>query len=178
MQLYDKGCFNLDDDISKYLPFEIKNPWHPDKNITFRMILSHQASFNDFGIRFRYLPFMLSQAWLKNNSYSLLKEMLTPGGKIYNKWFFLRSEPGEKALYDEIGFVIAGYLVEQISGQTLENYCQENIFKPLGMNNTSFYPDKLNKKQIARPYVNVFHMFSPLPRYNLFFFRSSSWFVY
>jgi len=32
-----------------------------------------------------------------------------------------------------------GFIVEKITGQTLEEYCQENIFKPLGMTSTSFY---------------------------------------
>ncbi|HEX2996810.1 MAG TPA: serine hydrolase domain-containing protein, partial [Anaerolineales bacterium] len=39
MTLYEQGAFELDDDINKYLPFEVRNPNFPDKPITFRMPL-------------------------------------------------------------------------------------------------------------------------------------------
>ena len=49
MQLYENESydFDLDDNVSKWLPFDIKNPTYPDVNITFRMLLSHQSSLHD-----------------------------------------------------------------------------------------------------------------------------------
>lgn len=169
MQLYDRGFFKLDDNINDYLPFEVKNPNHPKINITFRMILSHQASFNDFGIRLRFFPYMFYQARINKDSHELIKNMLTTGGKVYNRWFFFRTAPGERAFYDEIGIILAGILVEILSGQSLEDYCQDNIFKPLQMNNTSFYYEKLNHEKIAKPYVAFLSFNIPLPRYEWYF---------
>ena len=168
MQLYDKGFFKLDDNINKYLPFEIKNPRYPDVNITFRMLLSHQSSLNDFGIRIRDTSYYLKLA--QNNNYSkLLKEMLVPGERLYNEIFFSNYKPGEGTLYCELAIILAAYLVELFSEQTFEDYCQEHIFKPLEMKNTSFSLIKLDKKRIAPPYINIGGLLIPLPTYDFKF---------
>jgi len=46
MQLYEKGCFKLDDDVNKYLPFILRNPEYPNKPITFRTLLAHRSSLS------------------------------------------------------------------------------------------------------------------------------------
>ncbi|MBE0667101.1 MAG: beta-lactamase family protein, partial [Bacteroidales bacterium] len=47
MTLYDRGLFRLDDDISRYLGFRLRNPNHPDNPITIGMLLSHTSSINE-----------------------------------------------------------------------------------------------------------------------------------
>ena len=44
LQLYEKGYFDLDDNVSEYLPFDLKNPNFPDVTITFRMLLNHTST--------------------------------------------------------------------------------------------------------------------------------------
>jgi CubicO group peptidase (beta-lactamase class C family) len=43
MQLWERGKFKLDDDVNKYLPFQVRNPHFPDDPITFRQLLTHKA---------------------------------------------------------------------------------------------------------------------------------------
>lgn len=168
MQLYEKGYFDLDDNINNYLPFEIKHPKYPDVNITFRMLLSHQSSINDFGLRAKDIAYYLKLA--QNNNYSrLLKEMLVPGERLYNDRFFSNYKPGEGALYCELAITLAACLVEIFSKKSFEDYCQENIFIPLKMGNTSFCPDKLDKKRIAPPYTNFGSLFIRYPIYDFKF---------
>ena len=47
MQLWEKGKFELDDDINHYLPFPVRNPLHADKLISFRSLLTHRSSIAD-----------------------------------------------------------------------------------------------------------------------------------
>ena len=47
MQLWEQGLFNLDDDINNYLPFQVRNPSHPNDPITFQMLLTHTSSIYD-----------------------------------------------------------------------------------------------------------------------------------
>ena len=47
MQLYEKGLFQLDDDVSGVLGFKLRNPYFPDHPITFRLVLSHQSSISE-----------------------------------------------------------------------------------------------------------------------------------
>lgn len=48
--------------------------------------------------------------------------------------------PGTKVAYSDNGFILLGIICEKITGKNLEELSQELIYKPLGMNNTSFYP--------------------------------------
>ena len=56
-------------------------------------------------------------------------------------------EPGSKWAYCNAGIDTLGRIIEVKSGQTYEDFLAERIFKPLGMNDTAFYPDE---KQLAR----------------------------
>ncbi|MBR6013796.1 MAG: beta-lactamase family protein [Selenomonadaceae bacterium] len=47
MKLVDEGKINLDEDVSKYLGFELKNPNFPDEKITVRMLASHTSTIRD-----------------------------------------------------------------------------------------------------------------------------------
>ncbi len=47
MQLWEQGRFQLDDDVSDYMSFPVRNPSHPDIPITFRLLLTHQSSIRD-----------------------------------------------------------------------------------------------------------------------------------
>jgi CubicO group peptidase (beta-lactamase class C family) len=47
-------------------------------------------------------------------------------------------QPGEKWNYSNSGYVLLGYLVEKISAQSYKDFVQENIFKPLGMNDSGY----------------------------------------
>lgn len=49
--------------------------------------------------------------------------------------------PGSKVVYSDNGFILLGIICEKITGKNLNELSQELIYKPLGMNNTSFYPN-------------------------------------
>jgi CubicO group peptidase (beta-lactamase class C family) len=50
--------------------------------------------------------------------------------------------PGTGRIYDDLGYIILGLIVESITGLTLDTYCQNEIFEPLGMSETMFVPPK------------------------------------
>jgi CubicO group peptidase (beta-lactamase class C family) len=167
LQLYDKGVFDLDDDVSQYLPFSLRNPKYPDVNITFRMLLSHRASLYDYCI---YEKKVMHQTILFSDIFndlgSWLKEALLPGGQFYKSQYWYDYKPGTKATYSNVGFMLIGYLVEKLSGMSIEEYCQENIFKPLNMMNTSYHPQNLDKEKMVTPYLKKAGIYIPLPKYD------------
>jgi CubicO group peptidase (beta-lactamase class C family) len=61
-------------------------------------------------------------------------------------------QPGEHAMYANVGFDLISYLVELLSGEPFLLYCQQHIFDPLGMWNTSFNLSRLPLEQVAIPY--------------------------
>jgi CubicO group peptidase (beta-lactamase class C family) len=57
--------------------------------------------------------------------------------------------PGERFIYSDVCFIVLGLLVERASGQSLDDFARENIFMPLGMNDTSFRPDERLRARAA-----------------------------
>lgn len=152
MQLWEEGKFQLDDDINNHLPFAVKNPFHPNEPITFRQLLTHTSSIHD-GPAYEESyscgdPKIPLRTWVE--------EYLTPGGVYYNREEnFHDWKPGEEFDYCNVPFGLLGYLVEAISGSSFSDYCQANIFEPLGMNETSWYLADLDTAKHAVPYTYV-----------------------
>jgi CubicO group peptidase (beta-lactamase class C family) len=149
MQLRDRGHFDLDDDVSNYLPFPARNHRHPDKPITFRHLLTHTSSLRDND--FAYSTYSTGDPTITLETF--VREYLTPNGTYWKKSSFSKHEPGKREDYSNVGFALLGYLVETISKQPLEAYLRENIYAPLGMLETSFYIANLDASRHAVPYT-------------------------
>jgi len=153
MQLYDQGLFDLDDDVNDYLPFNLRNPNFPEIPITFRMLLSHSSSlrspYSYWNIQFDYdggPPFQdYPVPWLENS--------LTPNGSRYDSGYWdAENSPGKLSVYANVNYDLIGYLVELISNEPFYEYCDEHIFKPLEMYDTSFNLSMYSSDQLAVPY--------------------------
>lgn len=167
MKLYENNLYDLDEDVNNYLNFSLRNPNYPDVNITFRMLLNHTASIYDFNIfKIRGLPYLFKVPGPEALG-PYFKKLLVPGEEWYNEEFWTDDRPGSKARYSNNGFLLVGHLFTLIANQSLEEYCQENIFQPLGMNNTSFSLDYFDKNQLARPYIHKLGIYFPLPFYDV-----------
>ncbi len=150
MQLFEDDLFELEDDIDNYLPFNVNHPDYPFIPITFKMLLSHTSGIQDnWGV----MPYYEGDSPLELSYY--LFEYLTPGGQFYNSNLnFTNSVPGTNYSYSNIAAALIGLLVEEISSQSFNEYCQENIFNPLEMDNVSWFLSDINSlDQVALPYT-------------------------
>jgi CubicO group peptidase (beta-lactamase class C family) len=153
MQLYEKGYFSLDEDVNNYLPFDLRNPNFPDESITFQMLLSHTSSLNTNTRNEYYWQNFSGDPPFSFFPEPYLEEFLIPGGKYYHEDVWSdKYRPGDHAMYANIGFDLISFLVEIISGESFLLYCQDNIFDPLNMHNTSFNLSRLNIDNVAIPY--------------------------
>ena len=149
MQLWEKNLFGLDDDINNFLSFKVSNPYHPNEPITFIMLLTHLSSINDnWNILIPlYVP---SDSPIALDSF--LVNYLAPGGIWYTSSSYNSWTPGFTWEYCNVAVALAGYLVEAITDTSFNQYCQEHIFAPLEMNETSWFLSGLDTTHIARPY--------------------------
>jgi len=123
MLLADRGKINVDDPVSKY----IKAFAAPDKAaITIRHLLTHTAGL------YEWYP-LYYRAHNKQEAFKLIGELP------------LAFPIGTQRKYSDLGFTILGEIIEVVSGQSLDQFEEQNIFVPLGMNNTMYNP--LAKKQ-------------------------------
>jgi len=156
MQLYEKDLFDLDDDLNDYLPFNLRNPHHPDDPITFRMILSHQSSLapdeEEPMVYELAKTYCIGDPNISSYPHPWLENYLCPGGKNYTSNLWMDEKPGTHFHYANINYGLVEFLIEIISGNNFNEYCKQNIFMPLEMYNTSFLYSDLNTSRIAIPY--------------------------
>jgi CubicO group peptidase (beta-lactamase class C family) len=120
MQLVEQGRIDLDADIARYVDFAI--PAAFGKPITMRHLMSHTAGFDD----------TVQGRWVEQGKLGPLRDYLVR--QMPRRIF----APGAVPAYSSYGTTLAGYIVEQVSGEAFEAYVQKNIFAPLGMQHSSF----------------------------------------
>ena len=122
MQLVEQGKLDLSADINTYLT-DLKIPDTYDKPVTLAHLMTHTAGFEDHVI----------------GLFARDKERLLPLGEILAQELPARVRPpGDVASYSNHGTGIAAYVVEQTSGLTWDEYVEQNILAPLGMEQTTF----------------------------------------
>lgn len=114
------GKLTLQDDISKWIP-EVKGF---GKTITVRHLLTHTSGIPD-----RYTLHEVEGRPAGETDHNNA-EVLSVVGRLKE----LNFDPGEDYLYSNTGYIIAAAIVERVSGQSLQNFTTERIFRPLGMN--------------------------------------------
>ena len=149
MQLFENGLFNLDDDINDYLSFNINHPDFPLIPITFRMLLTHSSGIQD---NWNVMTYYDGDPDLELGYY--LNQYFTPGGEFYNSNLnFTNSMPGTNYSYTNNGVALIGLLVEEITNEPFSDYCNENIFVPLSIDNAFWFLSEIdNLNQVASPY--------------------------
>lgn len=52
----------------------------------------------------------------------------------------LEYQPGSKHIYSDVDYMLLGFIVESVTGQPLDRYVEESIYRPLGLTHTVFNP--------------------------------------
>ena len=152
LTLYERGYFQLSDPLEKYIPAfknvkvfkELDDKGNmvlvkPDRKITIRDVFTHTAGFG-YGNDNTPVDKAYRKAGISEFSESL-KDMVKKIAAMP-----LRFQPGTRWHYS-YSYEVLAYLVEVLSGMPFQQYVSKNIFKPLGMKDSSFgVPDgKLNR---------------------------------
>jgi CubicO group peptidase (beta-lactamase class C family) len=146
MQLYEQGKFQLDDDVSPYIGFTLRNPNFPNDKITFRMLLSHTSGVVDGS---GYDSFLSATG---ANPPPPISSVLLTDGAYYTSDMWLNRKPGSFFTYTNMGFGIVGTLVEKVSGERFDQYCSKHIFKPLSLEASFNVSDLRNINNLAALY--------------------------
>ncbi|MCU0459667.1 MAG: beta-lactamase family protein [Bacteroidales bacterium] len=157
LKLFDEGKLDIDESIDKHLQFKFRNPYFPDKEITFRMLLNHTSGLADVTSTGLVVPAKVGRPQSsRGDSDMTLEEYITqlciPGGRYYSEEYFKNTEPGTSYNYSNIGYALLGYLVQRISGEDFSAFCRKNIFDPLGMHDTGWHLRDLDTSRVIFSY--------------------------
>ena len=136
MQLIDRGDLSLDTPIAEHLP-EWSRGWK--REVTVRHLLTHQGGLPPF------LPFWRTLRGEEEyrEAFAALEPDYEPG------------DDGEMTVYSDIGFMTLGFLIEEVTGQPLDYYLHESVFRPLGMRETWFDPPRSLHRRTAPTEVDT-----------------------
>jgi D-alanyl-D-alanine carboxypeptidase len=115
LMLVEQGKLSLDDTISKFLPTLTRA-----NEVTIRQLLSHTSGYQDYWPQDYVPPFMTHPI---------------TAAEILEMWARkpLDFDPGTKWQYSNTNYVIAGVIIEKVSGEPLLQFLQEHVFAPLKM---------------------------------------------
>lgn len=123
----DRKLFKLEDKVAAYIPSFAENG---KGSITIKNLLMHNSG----------LPAYKKYYTLYNKPQDVLND-------IYS--IELSYATGTKTVYSDLGMITIGKVIERVTGKSLDDFCNTEIFKPLGMNDTYFNPPKTLRYRIA-----------------------------
>jgi CubicO group peptidase (beta-lactamase class C family) len=125
MILYERGLLDLEAPVAAIVPeFAGSRSASQDlrrREVTLHMLLAHSSGLPAY-----------EKLFLKART---REELLAAAFAVP-----LAAEPGARAEYSDIGFIVLGAALERIADETLDRFCQREVFGPLGMTHTAFNP--------------------------------------
>lgn len=133
--LQEQGKLKLDDPVGNYVPGLTRGD-----EVTIREILSHTSGYQDY--------------WPEDYLMTPMMKPATPQ-EIIDRWAKkpLDFDPGTQWQYSNTNYVIAGLIVEKVSGQKLMDFLEEHIFRPLGMKSVWDSDEAKLTQTDATPYI-------------------------
>ena len=124
--LVEQGKIKLDDDVHEYVP-EL-----PDfgKRITIDHLVHHTSGLRDFWS-------LVEAAGMRSDDGYTVDDIV----QIASRQRHLNFDPGAEYNYSNTGYVLLGVVVQRVTGETLRQFADHQIFKPLGMRISHFHDD-------------------------------------
>ncbi|NOU59643.1 serine hydrolase domain-containing protein [Marinifilum caeruleilacunae] len=168
LQLQEQGKLQLEDPVSKYLPFfEVNYPSDNSNIITILHLLNHSSGIPDAsGLKLA--------KWIHHDTDPALDQTALIE-ELFPDYATLEFEPGENTAYTNIGYMVLGAIIEKVSGQNYRDYIRKNILEPLEMTQTDFvYTNNMQTVEAAGSHPS-FSFMAPLLRIMMgSFIRESS----
>lgn len=152
MRLVDEGRLALDEDVGRYLPFQVRNPRFPEQKITTRHLMTHTSSIREDAVK---LVALSKPGDPTTSLRELLEPYLVPGGATYGEGSYAAQPPGGPFLYSNFGAALVGLVVERIAGKPFAEHVRDAVFRPFGMMHTSFLLADFAEGSVATPHTFV-----------------------
>jgi CubicO group peptidase (beta-lactamase class C family) len=132
MLLYQRGVLDLDAPIAGVVPEFLQEAEKDSRReeITFHMLLAHSSGLPAYG-----------KLFLQNRT---REELLDATFAMP-----LAADPGSRAEYSDIGFILLGTALERLADEPPDGFCRREIFAPLAMPDTTFNPPAAIRKTIV-----------------------------
>ncbi|THF50440.1 beta-lactamase family protein [Flavobacterium supellecticarium] len=170
LKAQELGKLRLDDQVNRYLPFEVLNPYYLDTPITIRQLATHTSTILDnknYLSKNYYLkpdqnlnglPLVFDDTQILNPAESAVgldiftRDRLAFHGKWYMADTFLNKAPGTQYEYSNTGTTLAAYIIERASGEPFDVFTQKHILTPLQLKDSGWKFDATDLSRLSRYY--------------------------
>jgi CubicO group peptidase (beta-lactamase class C family) len=136
MMLVDEGKIAVEDPVERFVPefAALATPCGLPARLTIRQILTHTSGLGE-------------APWLAAREARTLADLVPA-------WLAapMQHEPGERWTYTQSGINLAARVVEIVSGMPFDAFLHDRLFAPLGMTDTTFYPNRAQRERLATGY--------------------------
>ncbi|MFD9942610.1 serine hydrolase domain-containing protein [Nonomuraea sp. NPDC059023] len=133
LQLAAEGKLSLDDTVDKWLPGLVTGNGNDGGTITIRHLLNHTSGIFNYGNDKEEFAKFSGPAWLKHRYDAYTPEQLVKIGLRNPRSF---EAPGDGFVYTNTGYILAGMIVEKVTGRTLAKEISRRIVRPLRLTGT------------------------------------------
>ncbi len=154
MKLVEQKKLNLNDDISKYLGFTVRNPKYPNVPITIKMVTTQTSSITDgYSDELDEIPLVGYNGVNGMNVDCYLKDLLfNKNSQYYTDLTFGDYKPGTKYNYSNFGCGILACVIEKVTDTYYVDYIYNLLFKPLDIDGSFKIGYIQNKDRIGAIY--------------------------
>jgi CubicO group peptidase (beta-lactamase class C family) len=139
MRLWQRGLLDLELPVGELLPEFLRGDDPRRKAVTVHMLLAHTSGLPAHR-KLYVLPQVESGTSAPEKAARALDACIAMP---------LTDDPGTRAEYSDIGFIVLGQVLERVAGETLEALCEQEVFGPLGLADTCFRPAAELRPRIA-----------------------------
>ena len=148
LQLAEQGKIDLDEPVTTYLPyFQLRDERY--KDITVRHILEGRSGLHDAGDNaenWATYPSVTDEGAVERFVRGMAEDSLLFTSQ-------LAFAPGEGFERSYLAYIVLGDVIQKVSGQSYEEYVSENIFAPLGMENSTMLLSEVDPALLAAPHI-------------------------
>ncbi|CAM3942296.1 serine hydrolase [Nocardiopsis gilva] len=134
LQLEAEGKLSLDDSVESRLPGVLQGNGYDGNKVTIRQLLNHTSGVHDMVSTPEWREYMNGEGFLKHRYETRTPQQIVDMALKYEPDF----EPGTDWNYSNTNFVLAGMIIENVTGNSYAHEAEQRILKPLGLTETTF----------------------------------------
>lgn len=127
LRLFNNQKIDLETPVEQLVPtISFENPWKEKRKVTVKDLLNHTSGLED------------ARFW---QVFSEEAQTNTPLLEVFSRdpdVLTIRTKPGSRFSYSNMGYTLLGSIIESVTGQPYEIYLDKNLLEPLGMKNSTF----------------------------------------
>ncbi|MEM9984109.1 MAG: serine hydrolase domain-containing protein [Bacteroidota bacterium] len=141
LRLVQEGKLTLADEVKTLAPeLPISNQWEDEFPLRIYHLLEHTSGFDELHLKDKSIP-------VSDDEFPLIEGLDIVQHSLQTRW-----KPSTGFAYSNVGYLVAGYLIEKVSGKPYNDFMFEDVLAPLNMRHSSIRLNDIDQARLASSY--------------------------